>query len=389
MSVKLFKNYLPELASVLTGRKFPKAVSLNITDRCNQSCVYCEIGKNIQSTKKDNLDFEDIRFIIDEMEKIGMRRLSINGGEPFLFESIIETIEYAASKKIICAVTSNGMTIHKLTDNDLDIIKKSKCEINISVDSMDEKVHCLTRGNNNATDNALRSAKKLIDKGIPLIFLTAISKYNYTDLADSLEKIYSFGVKQVLYQPIIYYSNYPDRDLLEDKAQLNVSPENIDILKSQLLQILRFERKHGIKTNVYRIIPWIEEYLKSASGSGSRWFWEKLVKKFTCRDISAIIDITYDGGIQPCAFAESHFSIKRNREVGLLNLWKMATKDIHNDIESGKYRAYCNGCCNHFSRNMLYSAIKYPIKNRTILLKLTSLIFLRATNSIYKKVFIR
>lgn len=275
MSSKIISNYLPELRSITAGRKHPAVVSLNITEKCNQKCVYCEIGNNIPSSTAEALNTGDLKWLIDEMHRIGIKRLAINGGEPFLFPDLIETVKYAAEKNIICAITSNGMTIHKLSDTEIQILKDSKTEINISVDSMDDNIQSLTRGVGSALTNALKSAELLIKAGIPVIFLTAISVYNYKDLFRSFLKIYESGINQVLYQPIIYYSNYPDRQTIKNKFNLNVEEENIAELMFQLRQILKFERTHNIKTNVYRIMPWIEHYLHTASGNGKTWFWEK------------------------------------------------------------------------------------------------------------------
>ena len=79
MSSKIISNYLPELRSITAGRKHPAVVSLNITEKCNQKCVYCEIGNNIPSSTAETLDTGDLKWLIDEMHRIGIKRLAING----------------------------------------------------------------------------------------------------------------------------------------------------------------------------------------------------------------------------------------------------------------------------------------------------------------------
>jgi MoaA/NifB/PqqE/SkfB family radical SAM enzyme len=389
MLSKIKNHYIPELIAYFTGRPRPFSVSFNITPDCNQNCVYCEIGNKIERNTERLLNQDDINWVIDEMATAGIKRLAINGGEPFLYKSLLETVSYAGSKNIVCAITSNGMTIYRLSPIEIAVLKENKSEVNISVDSLDNSINSFTRGSKLALENVKKSAKTLMDAGIPVTFLSAISKYNYQDLYSSLVKAYELGIGQVLYQPLIFYSNYPDRKAILDKANLNVAHENIDILKAELRKILKFERTHNIKTNVYRFLPWIENYIKMTSGVSKSWFWEGYLKKFYCRDIHALIDIAYDGGIQPCAFAKAEINIKDDRSQGLIALWVKASESIKKDLDSGKYRAYCNACSNHFSRNMIASIMKYPLTNRSALIKFLLLMNSRAIHSMYKKLFVR
>lgn len=386
MASKIRRNYLPEFFALGFHPSKPRMVTVNVTSKCNQHCVYCEIGENIPSSKQGKLSTDDLKWLLDEMAHEGIKKISLCGGEPFLFDGILDVVEYAGKKNIRCSITSNGMTVWKLTAGELAILKNNQTEINISIDSFDESLNAKTRGTAAALSNALKSIKVLNDRGIPLTVLTAISKYNFHDLYNSFVLARKFGIQQMLFQPIIYFSNYPDRDSIQNKSQLNVGIENLGTLLTELKKILEFEQKHAIKTNVYRIMPWIESYLQTAAGKNGRWFFEEVVAKFYCREIFAIIDISYDGGIQPCGLALATTDIYQNREKGLLALWMEATAKIKEDLSKGNYRDYCNGCCHHFSRNMLASLIKYPWQNRVALTGMLPRLTSRYSNMIYKKI---
>lgn len=385
---KLINNYLPELRSLFRRWKRPSMVTINLTRRCNQKCVYCEIGILSQPDKKDRLTLADLKWLLDQMSIYKIQRISLCGGEPFLFDGIIDIIEYAGKKEIRCSITSNGMTVHKLTEKELNTLKKFNTEINISVDSFNENIQTFTRGNSLSLQNALKSIKKLLENNIPVTVLTAISKYNFKDLLNHTTKVYELGVKQVLFQPIIYYSNYPDQKTIDNKSNLNVDIDNIDVLKNELKMILKFEKVHKINTNVYRIIPWIEHYIKTAYNLNGKWFFNNVLNKFFCREIYAIIDISYDGEIQPCCLSKATINIFDERNLGLLELWSKATLKIKDDMINGRFYNHCNGCCNHFSRNMLASLMKYPFQNRATLLKMIPLLSSRAFSRIYKNLFI-
>jgi MoaA/NifB/PqqE/SkfB family radical SAM enzyme len=390
MTTSKFKiNYLPELSALIFGRIKPSMVSVNLTEKCNLDCIYCEINNNPLSQSKEILTKNDLYWIIDQMSKNKITRLSMCGGEPFLFDDIIDVVDYAWKKNIRSNITTNGMTVHKLNDSEFKILKECETELNISVDSFQNGIQTQTRGNDLALSNAIKSIQILIKKGIPVTVLSVISKYNYLDLSNSLIKAYENGIRQVLYQPIIYYSNYPDKPAIENKSLLNVSNEGLDILMNQLQKIRIFESKHKIKTNVYRILPWISYYIKNNADFNRNSFYFNILKNFYCREVYEVIEINYYGGIQPCGLSHAEISIFNKRELSLLDLWSEANCKLKDDLKNKNYPQYCNGCCHKFSRNMIASVIKYPISNRIALVKLLYLIITRMITTVYKILFIK
>ena len=387
MASKLTRNYLPEIFALGFVRKKPGMVTVNLTNRCNQNCIYCEIGKSPPPAGEDKLTIDDLTWIIDQMAANKIRKISLCGGEPFLFDGILDVVAYARKKNVRCSVTTNGMTAHRLSERELNILKECQTEINISIDSFHDDVNSFTRGTPAALPNALKSVENLTGHGIPVTVLTVISKYNYRDLSSFFSTAFEKGIKQVLFQPVIYYSNYPERPPVDNKSQLNVGADDLDVLMAELAKILEFEKKHRIKTNVYRIFPWIRHYLETAESQDGKWFFNKVLPKFYCRELSAIIDISYDGGIQPCGLVPAFVSIKDNRGPGLMNLWQQATVKIKDDLDNGRYYSCCNGCCHHFSRNMLASLFKYPVKNRLALIRMMPLIFSRVCSGMRKKFY--
>jgi MoaA/NifB/PqqE/SkfB family radical SAM enzyme len=384
MPGKFANHYLPELISSITGRPVPGSVSVNLTSRCNQQCIYCEIGQDVPSSVSGQLTREDMFWIMEQMALNRIRRISICGGEPFLFDGLTKLVAYGFEKKIRCAITTNGMTAYNLAPAELIIMRGCKTEINVSIDSFDEKINSLTRGSMVALANASKSIEKFSEYDIPLSLLVVISKYNYHDLFNFVKEAHAFGVKQVLFQPVISYSNYPDRKTLDEKSNLNVGPEKIAAVMEQLEKIHQFECSHHISTNVYRLLPWLASYLNNVSGSNGKWFFHGVLEKFYCRDVHAIIDITYDGGIQPCGLAKAEINIHERRELGLLALWHEATEKLKNDLKNERYHDICNGCCHHFSRNMMASVMRHPIWNRAALLAIAPLTFSRAASKVIK-----
>lgn len=359
-------------------------VTVNLTSRCEQKCIYCEIGQGITSDRGDNLSPDDLKWIIDEMALNRIRKISLCGGEPFLFPGLIEVVEYAGTKGIRCSITTNGMKAYRLNDQDLDILSQSRAEINISVDSFDESTEAITRGTLDALDRSLKSIKRLLNSGIPVTLLTAISRHNYRELHSHTVRACEMGIRQVLFQPLIFVSNYPDRRPVGKKHELNVPVPDIGTLINQLRKIHRYEKTHPVRTNVYRILPWIKNYIEYSWHGNGGWFFHQILKKFYCREVDAIIDITYDGGIQPCGLALSSTTIHEDRHLGLVGQWEKATQQLREELAQDQFRDICNGCCHHFSRNMLASVLKYPVQNWTALRVILPLVLSRTLFTVYK-----
>lgn len=385
---KLKLNYIPEFSAYLFGRKRPSLVSVNLTDKCNQKCIYCEIGQGHSFPEIRRLTKDDLLWIIDQMEIQGVKRLSMCGGEPFLFPNITEVIYYGWKKKIRCNITSNGMTIHNLDQSQIALLSHCDTQVNISIDSFNNEIQSVTRGCNSALNNAIKSVEVLRNNKIYVTLLCTITRYNCQDLFETFVSAYELGVKEVLFQPVISYSNYPEMQAIDRKHLINVEKKQIGVLSNQLEKICRFEKRHKINSNVYRLKPWITDYIECTNGGNKARFFENVLKKFYCRESHAVIDIDFHGGIQPCGLALAEINIKDDKDTDLIAQWTKATSGLKNDLSNRNYPDFCDGCCHKFSKNMLASVMKYPIVNRKALYSISVLLLTRLLIRIYKKIIL-
>lgn len=82
---------------------------LHLTYKCNLSCSYC-YNKSIRQNQ-DELTVAQWKFILDKViNNIGY--ITLTGGEPTLYNGLLETVKYIKSKqeKIIIDMFTNGMT---------------------------------------------------------------------------------------------------------------------------------------------------------------------------------------------------------------------------------------------------------------------------------------
>jgi molybdenum cofactor biosynthesis protein A len=114
-------------------------VRLAVTDRCNLRCFYCMPEEGIQfAPKKDILSYEEMIRLVTVLSEMGISKVRLTGGEPFVRRDIMHLIEQMAAlegiKKI--ALTTNGT----LTAPHVKEFKNLKISsVNLSLDSLDPK----------------------------------------------------------------------------------------------------------------------------------------------------------------------------------------------------------------------------------------------------------
>jgi molybdenum cofactor biosynthesis protein A len=121
---------------------------LAVTDRCNLRCFYCMPQEGIQYLpKKELLSFEEIIRIVTIMASMGISKIRLTGGEPFLRNDLMSLINRIVGIPGIrdWHITTNGI----LTTPHIPQLKKLGVgSVNLSLDTLDEKrFQAITRRN--------------------------------------------------------------------------------------------------------------------------------------------------------------------------------------------------------------------------------------------------
>ena len=213
------------LRALLFNKRSPLVVSWSITERCNSSCQYCNVGR----TESPELSTGQVIDIIDSLKSLGTKLIKFTGGEPLLREDIVEIINHTHSRGFVVILSTNGI----LFPEKIKKIKKLD-GVTFSLDGPEE-IHDRIRGRGSyeKTIEAIKTAK---DKRIPISISATLNSLNLESIDHLLDCGKRFDSK-VYFQPAI-------RTLLYGKEMNPISPD-VDGYRRAVLLLMDLKRRRN------------------------------------------------------------------------------------------------------------------------------------------------
>jgi len=171
-------------------KRIPLAVRFQLTNRCTLQCKYC----NIWHKDKKELSTQQIIRILEELYKLGTKRISFSGGEPLLRNDIDEIITFCNKKGIYPEMNSNGTLVR----NKLDTVKKLDF-LKLSLDGPQE-VHNAVRGEG-SYQKVIEAADIVFENKVNFGFACTMTRYNINCLDHILEMAKRYNTI-VAFQPL-------------------------------------------------------------------------------------------------------------------------------------------------------------------------------------------
>jgi MoaA/NifB/PqqE/SkfB family radical SAM enzyme len=115
---------------------------LILTDACNFRCGYCRGQKK---ELKKNLKLQEAKEIVDLWVSEGLKNVRFSGGEPTIWNGIVELVKYTKERNVErIAISSNGSASLKMYD---DLIEAGVNDFSISLDACCASYGDLMAGN--------------------------------------------------------------------------------------------------------------------------------------------------------------------------------------------------------------------------------------------------
>ncbi len=172
----------------------PRVLSLQfeLTSRCNERCIHCYIPNEKKNAGID-MPTAKVLSIIDEFSANGGLEVTLSGGEVLMHKGFVDIIRYCRSKDLKISVLTNLIA---LTDKELDVLKEVNINyLQVSLYSMDSKVHDMITTVKGSFEKTMVSIKKLIAANVPIQIACPTMKANYKGYVNVLKYADSIGVK--------------------------------------------------------------------------------------------------------------------------------------------------------------------------------------------------
>ena len=289
-----------------------------VTKRCNLNCIHCMEGG---SSNTDELSLKEIETVIDNLRMLGVYRLVITGGEPFIRDDITSILKKANESYMKTIVFTNGLL---LTDEIINEIKDYNIILRFSIDGATAETHDKIRGIGNF-DKTIEVMKKCAANGIDIAIASTITSLNFDQYMDIVKLAESLNVCELELSEVNALGNAKDNEYLmlseEQLSQMRVYNLRLAHKCKSFRKGMGFERQH--EQALY------EKERKSACNAG-------ISMCFICAN----------GDVYPCTLFKNFEEFKAGnvKEDRLYNIWreseafnKLRNLNI-NDIES------CKGC---------------------------------------------
>ncbi len=162
-------------------------IRLAVTDRCNLRCTYCMPEEGIKYVaQKALLSYEELERLLGILGGMGIRKVRITGGEPFVRKDMPRFMERITQIKGIeqLHLTTNGT----VGDHLAPFLKKIGVKsVNLSLDSLDPKrFYAITR--RDVFPKVMDTFHALIQEGIPTkINMVVMANSNIEDIIPMVE----------------------------------------------------------------------------------------------------------------------------------------------------------------------------------------------------------
>lgn len=301
-----------------------RTLQIHPTLRCNLFCKHCysSSGPNVRSRDLDRWTLIDV---ISDAYNLGYTAVSFSGGEPLLYEGLLDLLIHAKSLGMKTTVTTNGTIVNK------EIVRKLKAYVDIIAISLDgpPEIHNATRGSKHAFDSLQIGVELIRNAQIRFGFIYTLTRKNWEQLLLMSEFAHKSGASLIQIHPLelegrasyMMKSDSPDEDLLTRAYLLSLA------IKS------KFKNSMRVHYNAARR-DYILENPELVYASDIEFDSDKIYLS----DILNFVVVEADGSVVPIAYGFSRnyqlCNIKHNR---LSEIWPSY-------LQNGSYGTFRNLC---------------------------------------------
>lgn len=159
--------------------KSPRSVEIAITNQCNLRCLYCSHFTS-NGDVETALDKDEWDAFFEELGRLGVMRVILQGGEPFIRKDLSEIIESIVKNRMRFEILSNGTLITR--EMAAFLAATRRCDsVQVSIDGSSAISHDACRGDG-AFEKALTGIQHLCEQGLSVSVRATLHRFNVDDL---------------------------------------------------------------------------------------------------------------------------------------------------------------------------------------------------------------
>ena len=267
--IKKYGYYKPLIA--------PRKVTWDLTTRCNLLCQHCS---NKELSYGEDLNTEQVLFVLKELKDFGIQHISFSGGEPLLRGDIFEILKETKELGIAITLATNSTLVD--ADTAFKLSQVGVDSIQTSVDGIG-KIHDVFRGVSGAFDKAVRGIENLVKAGLTVVVTTTVTSLNCSEIEDVVDLCLKTGVYAYVINDLIPVGR--GRDLFENR-----------LTDEQYFTYAKYfaEKRSALQGTLELLWGGVGTFEKKKKDS------ERLIIQTRCLACFHRFNIAADGTVQPC-----------------------------------------------------------------------------------------
>ena len=236
-----------------TPTKGPVHAELDLTDRCNVACYFC----NQQDLRtKEQIPIKRTTELIDEMAENGLRSVRLSGGgDPLFHREINDVLTHLGSRGIVVDnVTTNGVALTR--DIASFLVANKGREVIFSLNAVDAPDYArMMKVKPALFDKVIENIKTLVEVRGDSIYPSIVTQFlidraNVTRMVEMYDLARSLGVDRIAVNAVLEIPRERiDRELL-------LRPEDADLAEPYVEELLRKDADAGLLQIDFAVWGW-------------------------------------------------------------------------------------------------------------------------------------
>jgi radical SAM protein with 4Fe4S-binding SPASM domain len=302
--------YYSRLTGNPSQRGLPVSISIEPTTSCNLRCPECPSGLRSFSRPTGMLEKKFFERTIDELSEHLLYLIFYFQGEPYLNPAFLDMVQYASSKKIYTATSTNA---HYLND-----------------------------------DNARRTVESGLDRLIISIDGVTQDVYEQYRIGGSLEKVlegtenvikWKRKLKSATPHTIFQYLVVRPNEHQASEVKKLAKKMGVDEVAFKTAQVYDFENGNDL-------IPTIDKYSRYKKNSSGKWSIKNQLLNHCWKMWHSCV-LTWDGKVVPCCFdKDASHALGNLNEKSFKEVWfGKAYDEFRKTLLQGRSKIdICNNC---------------------------------------------